>query len=108
MPTKSPLLDLMIEIVTNETVGLPTIRAAGEVISGDAEFNIRMADAQGHTTFEAMRRAAKAYEAEVASLGAAWSVFREAMEREGVFKAEPHEVLVRALNYTRKRLAKME
>jgi len=108
MATNSLLLDLMIEIVTNEATGLPTMKAAGEVISGDAEFNIRMADAQGNTTFETMRQAVEAYEAEVAKLRTAWSAFRGAVARDGVFSAEPHEALVRALNETRDKLAKIE
>jgi len=66
-----------------------------------------MADAQGNTTFEAMRRTAKAYEGEVATLRAAWSAFRGAVEADGVFIAEPHEALVRALNETCDRLAKI-
>gem|GEM_PF-6159910 len=108
MPTNSPLLDLVIEIVTTENVGLPTIEAAGEVISADAAFNIRMADAQGNTTFETMRRTAREYEAEVESLRAAWTSFKEAIETHGVFQSEPHETLVAALNSVRDRLTKIE
>jgi hypothetical protein len=103
MPTESPLRDIMIEIVTSETVGLPAIELAGAIISADATFSSRMADAHGrtgHATAAEMFERIRAYEAEVEKARTAWTTFKE-LGGKGVLTLEPHEALEQTLTEVR-------
>lgn len=100
MPTYSPLLDIMIEILTYENTSLHAIRVVGEVISADASFSDRMADAHGragHSTAEKMFDRMKAYEEAIEKARTAWTTFKESVEQKGVLNMEPHEALERSL-----------
>jgi len=110
MTTNSPILDIMIEIVTNESSGLFAIQAAGEVIAADAAFNIRMADAHGgsgHGTAAGMMGHMRAYEAQVETAQKAWSAFKDELASGHVLRLEPHEGLEAALRGVRGKLNEM-
>ncbi|CAN5614559.1 hypothetical protein BH09MYX1_BH09MYX1_33730 [soil metagenome] len=111
MATNSPMLDIMIEIATNESSGLLAIRAAGEVISADASFNLRMADAHGpsgHSTAAGMMEHMNAYECIVERVQAAWSSFKDEVAKSGVLNVEPHAAIEGALDTARRDLDGME
>jgi hypothetical protein len=104
MSTESPVRDIMIEIITHESVGLPAIEAAGEVIAADAAANIRMADAQGHSTMNAMMDGMSKYKAEIETAEKAWSAFKEASARPNAFDPAPNEALEQTLKEIRRGL----
>jgi len=104
------MIDTMIEILTNDAIGLPAVQLAGEVIAADAAFNIRMAAAHGrtgHSTADRMMGRINAYAVEIANAQAAWRSFGEAVARIGAFSAGPHEELERALRAIRETLDKL-
>jgi hypothetical protein len=97
----------MIEAITDDRTGLPAILAAGLVIAADAEANIRMADAQGHSSLDKTAAGVKAYEAECESALKAWSSFKESIAREGVFSETAQEALEAAMIAIRSGLDKI-
>jgi hypothetical protein len=104
MATESPIRDIMIEIITDERVGLPAIRAAGDVIAADAAVNIRMADAHGHSTLSAMTEAVGKYKATIDVAANAWCTFKEASSPHEPFRSAPNEALEQALTDVRRAL----
>lgn len=111
MPTNSPILDIMIEVVTNEAIGLPAVQAAGEVIAADAAFNLRMSDEHGpsgHGTAAGMMEHIKAYQGEVERVQKAWAAFKGEIAAGGMLRVEPHDALERALRDLRRTLDEMK
>ena len=107
MPTYSPLLDIMIEILTYENTSLPTIRAAGEVIAADASFSDRMAEAHGrtgHSTAAQMFERMNAYEEAIERTRDAWITFKRSVDASGVLNVEAHERLEGFLSEVRQTL----
>lgn len=106
MRTSSPILDLMVDIVSNDFSGLLVIRGAGEVIAADAAFNLRMANAHGasgHGSATRMLDHMRAYEALIETAQKAWAAFKSETSRDAL-KAEPYEVLENALRTLRQEL----
>src|SRR5687768_7027008 len=107
MATNSPMLDVMIEVLTHQGIGLRAVQAAGEVIAADAAFNMRVSDEHGPSgqgTVAGMMEHIKAYNGEVQRLQAAWRTFKEAIAEGGMLRVEPHEALEKALRDLRKNL----
>jgi len=111
MPTNSPILDIMIEVVTHQAIGLPAVQAAGEVIAADAAFNLRVSEdhgPSGHGTAEGMMDHIRAYEGEVARMQKAWDAFKDEIAKGGALKVEPHDALEGELRDLRTKLDRMK
>ena len=104
MATTSPIVEIMVDVISNESTGLLAIQAAGEVIGADAAFNFRTAEAHGRdgssTASDLMGKIAK-YEAIVEHASSAWSRFKDEIVATGALHAEPHEALERVLREVR-------
>jgi hypothetical protein len=107
MPTNS----IMIEVVTNEAIGLLAVQAAGEVIAADAAFNLRVSDAHGPSgdgTAPGMMEHIKAYEGEVETVQKAWAAFKDDIAKGAMLRVEPHDALEEALRALRRKLDEMK